>query len=87
LEDAVIEPTTGSLLESSVWWLTGFYPRTVLRNADWWDGLGWPNAQLFWAEVQSLRDQGALSPFVSAKPIGSDDEEVIEHIEAWMGST
>jgi hypothetical protein len=44
------------LLEHSVWWLTGFYPRTVLRSADWWNTIGWPNAQLFWAEVLSLRD-------------------------------
>jgi len=87
LEDAVIEPIDAPLLESSVWWLMGFYPRTVLRNSDWWDGLGWPNAQLFWAEVQSLRDQGALSPLVTTRPSGGDEEEVIEHIEAWMGST
>ena len=46
------------LLEHSVWWLLkdGFYPRTVLRSAEWWNSVGWPNAQLFWAEVLSLRD-------------------------------
>lgn len=43
------------LLEESIWWLTGFYPRTVLRNPTWWEETGWPAASLFWAEVESLR--------------------------------
>jgi len=49
------------LLEHSVWWLTGWYPRTVLRNRAWWDSVGWPNAQLFWAEVSSLRPTDLLT--------------------------
>jgi hypothetical protein len=60
------------LLESSVWWLTGWYPRTVLRNRAWWSSVGWPNAELFWAEVESLRDQ---------------HQDTIVHIEdGWIGS-
>jgi hypothetical protein len=87
LEDAVFADTDpeSPLLESSVWWLTGFYPRTVLRNQAWWDTIGWPNAQLFWAEVQSLRDQQITSP-----PLTGDagDLDTIEHINSgWMGSS
>ena len=61
LEDAVFSERKQAedmpTLESSVWWLTGWYPRTVLRNRTWWQTVGWPNAELFWAEVESLRDQ------------------------------
>lgn len=86
LEDAVFADTLpeSPLLESSVWWLTGFYPRTVLRNQAWWDTIGWPNAQLFWAEVQSLRDQPTSPPLSSQK----GDLDTIEHISSgWMGSS
>ena len=91
LEDAVFVDLKTTeylpLLESSVWWLTGFYPRTVLRNKTWWDTIGWPNAQLFWAEVQSLRDQQITSPPLSAQ---AGDLDTIEHIEGprgWLGSS
>jgi len=75
LEDATLtrqEPDK-PLLEDTVWWLTGWYPRTVLRNKIWWQTVGWPNAELFWAEVLSLRE---------CQP------NVIEHIDAvgWLGS-
>jgi hypothetical protein len=90
LEDAVFVDLKTTeylpLLESSVWWLTGFYPRTVLRNQAWWDTIGWPNAQLFWAEVQSLRDQHITSPPLSAQ---AGDLDKIEHISSssgWLGS-
>ena len=80
LEDAVFaddEVTVYPVLESSVWWLIALHPRTVLRNKLWWSAIGWPNAQLFWAEVESLRlHQG---PVV--------EEDVIEHVSSgWMGS-
>ena len=88
LEDAVFadleEPAP--LLESSVWWLTGFYPRTVLRNQAWWDSIGWPNAQLFWAEVQSLRDQPTSPPLTGQ----AGDLDTIEHVDSprgWLGSS
>lgn len=55
------------LLEESVWWLTGFYPRTVLRNRTWWDETGWPAASIFWAEVESLRaDPAAAEALLTA---------------------
>jgi len=55
------------LLEESIWWLTGFYPRTVLRNPAWWEETGWPAASLFWAEVESLRaDPAALEAHMSS---------------------
>lgn len=82
LADAVIhyeiEDTEKPILEESVWWLTGWYPRTVLRNKLWWQSIGWPNAELFWAEVLSLRDQAALT------------KDVIQHVvedQKWLGSS
>jgi hypothetical protein len=64
IEDACLpEPATDSngnplpLLESTIWWLKGWYPRTVLRNQEWWSSIGKPAAELFWAEVLSLREE------------------------------
>ena len=76
LEDAIFTNTdleSHPILESSIWWLTGWYPRTVLRSPAWWNSVGWPNAQLFWAEVQSLRDAPtAVKPVKEAGWIGSN---------------
>jgi hypothetical protein len=52
-------PADLPLLEDSVWWLTGWYPRTVFRNANWWEETGWPAASQFWAEVESRRSSAA----------------------------
>jgi hypothetical protein len=67
------------LLEDSVWWLTGWFPRTVMRNRDWWSSVGWPAASLFWSQVVSAR---------------SDQIETIESIDSpppiarsWSGSS
>jgi putative phage-type endonuclease len=81
LEDAIFDtpPPAGTLLEHSVWWLTGWYPRTVLRNRTWWDAIGWPTAQLLWAEVESIR---------ALPVILEEDEEStskIVHVGGWMG--
>lgn len=73
------------LLESSVWWLTGFYPRTVSRSAAWWASTGWPNAELFWAEVESLRLTPDRVPTSPRARRGAIDEDVVEHI-GWLGS-
>jgi hypothetical protein len=55
------------LLEESIWWLTGFFPRTVFRNPTWWEETGWPAASLFWAEVESLRaDPAAATALLEA---------------------
>jgi hypothetical protein len=73
-QDAILDALP--LLEHSVWWLTGWYPRTVLRNRTWWETVGWPNAQIFWAEVSSLREQ-------------SEQDENNDHdheVSAWIGS-
>ena len=56
LEDAKLPSCDKPLLEDTVWWLTGWFPRTVLRNKNWWQTIGLPNAELFWAEVLSLRE-------------------------------
>ena len=86
LEDATFsdedKDTDKPLLEDTVWWLTGWYPRTVLRNKQWWQSVGWPNAELFWAEVLSLRE---VQPLTSASK-NTGKEEVIEHIGGWLGS-
>jgi len=66
LEDAIFAPNPDldglPLLESSVWWLqkNGWHPRTVLRSREWWNSVGWPNAQLFWAEVLSRKEQQTI---------------------------
>ena len=86
LEDATFsdedKDTDKPLLEDTVWWLTGWYPRTVLRNKQWWQSVGWPNAELFWAEVLSLRE---VQPLTSTSK-NTGKEEVIEHIGGWLGS-
>ena len=76
LDDAVLPSVDKPLLEDTVWWLTGWFPRTVLRNKTWWLTMGWPNAELFWAEALSLRDQTEIPKVRS---------DVIEHVD-WMGS-
>jgi putative phage-type endonuclease len=84
LDDAAFttpEPTGLDLLESSVWWLTGWYPRTVLRSPTWWNAVGWPNAELFWAEVESLRSAQLESRMEEDAPV---DE--IQHVGGWLGS-
>jgi hypothetical protein len=57
LADAVLPSSDDPVLESSVWWLTGWYPRTVLRDRQWWSTVGLPAANLFWADVQAARSQ------------------------------
>jgi len=84
LADAVFTvppPPDQQLLESSIWWLTGWHPRTVLRNTAWWRAVGWPNAELFWAEVESLRSSTSATPM--EEEMGDD---VIQHVGGWMGS-
>jgi len=62
MEDAVVEPAPDlPLLESSIWWLKGWYPRTVLRNRSWWETVGWPEAELFWTQVMSARESNTTS--------------------------
>jgi hypothetical protein len=76
LEDAIFpDETDKPLLEDTVWWLVGWYPRTVLRNKIWWQTIGWPNAELFWAEALSLRESAPLK----------STTDVIEHVGGWMG--
>jgi len=77
LHDPVLDALP--LLEHSVWWLTGWYPRTVLRNRTWWNTVGWPNAQIFWAEVCSLRDQ--------ARDTIDHEEHKDNEVSGWIGST
>jgi hypothetical protein len=77
LEDAVLPPapTDLPLLESSVWWLTFWHPRTVLRNRQWWANTGLPAAQAFWSEVES--GKGASPAATSAGGVAAG---------SWMGT-
>jgi len=70
-------PKDLQLLESSVWWLTGWYPRTVLRNSNWWNSVGWPTAELFWAEVTSGRE--------AYDPVGESGDHIELVGGGWMG--
>lgn len=45
------------LLEKTLWWLTGFYHRTVLRNDAWWEETGKPAASKFWEEFQIEKEK------------------------------
>ena len=69
--EIVMPPSDLPLLESSIWTLKAWFPRTVLRNRTWWDTVGHPEAETFWAEVLSRRDL----------PV-----ETIEHVGGWLGS-
>ena len=82
LKDAQIDyNTSDDILESSVWWLTGFYPRTVLRNHEWWASVGSPAVQAFWADVLARR-----------KAIADGLILLVEKVDSfggggWMGSS
>ena len=71
--EIVMPPSDLPLLESSIWTLKAWFPRTVLRNRTWWDTVGRPEAETFWAEVLSRRDLTA-------------SESTIEHVGGWLGS-
>jgi hypothetical protein len=83
IEDIVMPapPEDLPLLEASVWWLTGWFPRTVMRNRTWWDAIGLPAAELFWTQVVSGREaQGSVLQI-------EEDGDTIKHITigGWMG--
>jgi hypothetical protein len=61
----------GELLESSYWWLTGWYARTVLRNTQWWEEEGLSAGKAFRAEMEKPDDTVV-------------DEEPI--VSGWLGS-
>lgn len=86
LEDTVFAGPAPSLpmLEDSVWWLTGWFPRTVLRNRDWWTETGWPAAQMFWASLLSLRS-GASTSTNTISHVGDEPKEPKEP-SGWIGS-
>jgi putative phage-type endonuclease len=69
--DIVMPPSDLPLLESSLWTLKAWFPRTVLRNRTWWDTVGCPEAETFWAEVLSRRDLPSST---------------IEHVGGWLGT-
>jgi hypothetical protein len=71
-------PADLPLLEDSIWWLVGWFPRTVLRNKTWWDTIGWPAAELFWAQVESGRAAGTVTLDLT--------DTTIEHVGGWIGS-
>lgn len=73
------------LLEESIWWLTGFYPRTVLRNRTWWEETGWPAASLFWAEVESYRENPSALPVPTRVTVIKEDT-VLELLEPAGGA-
>lgn len=73
------DPNTDvSILETSVWWLKNWYPRTVLRNRVWWETVAKPAAELFWAQVLSGREAAALEPVPETNTVVVKD--------GWLGS-
>ena len=69
------------VLEHTRWWLTGFYPRTVLRDRDWWETVGRPAADTFWAEYQEAIKAGPSLTNDSTPVTG-----VVVEREGWAGS-
>jgi hypothetical protein len=82
LEDATLPNTDVSILETSVWWLKHWYPRTVLRNRVWWETVGLPAAELFWAQVLSGREAAATA----ANAANAETNTVVPS-EGWQGSS
>ena len=77
LEDATLK-VPEHLIEDTIWWLVALYPRTVLRNPEWWSSTGQPAAAIFWADVEKGRDAAISSP------------DVIQHVPSspkWAGRT
>jgi putative phage-type endonuclease len=69
----IVPPTSDQpLLESSLWSLKAWFPRTVLRNRTWWNTVGLPEAETFWAQVLSRREMPQV--------------DTIEHVGGWLGS-
>jgi len=82
-KDIVMPPAdTESVLEHSVWWLTGFSPRTVLRNHEWWETVGYPNTVKFEADLKARLEQELLNPTRTSRV-------TVEHVDetggGWMG--
>jgi hypothetical protein len=80
LEDATLKALheDEDLIEDTIWWLVALYPRTVLRNPEWWSSTGQPAAATFWADVEKGRDAAISSP------------DVIQHVPSspkWAGRT
>jgi hypothetical protein len=82
LDDAILPPppTDTPILEESIWWLTGWHPRTVLRNDEWWQTIGRPAAELFWAEVESLREVTIADPYEMSSAV------IVHEGTGWIGS-
>jgi len=95
LEDAILPPmdpssnTDVSILETSVWWLKNWYPRTVLRNRTWWENMAKPAAELFWAQVLSgreLEEKPKPEPNPETEP-ETETEQEASIPSGWMGLT
>jgi hypothetical protein len=93
LEDASLPPmepssnTDVSILETSVWWLKNWYPRTVLRNRTWWKNKAKPSAEMFWAQVLSGRESKQeleLEPEPETEQ-ETEPETELETPNGWMG--
>jgi len=79
LEDLDLElESEANLLESSIWWLTGWFPRTVVRDRTWWASVGAPAATLFWSAVEAGRESQ-----VQESEIAVTKEDVCN---VWIGS-
>lgn len=77
LDDATMKvPQEGEdLIEDTIWWLVALYPRTVLRNPEWWSSTGQPAAAAFWVDVEAGRTKAA------------DTIELVPPSPKWRGST
>lgn len=74
LFDTTVPLPTMPLLEDSIWWISGWFPRTVLRDTQWWTDVGLPAGEQFWVDVHAA----PLTLSSSSTPI------VVERVQ-WMG--
>lgn len=70
------QPSSGVILESTLWWVKDFNTLTVLRNKRWWEIEGLPAYNAFWERVSAAR----LSPPARiARPLFVDDTDLEEN--------
>lgn len=65
--------TSGTVLETVVWWVRDASQKTVLRNRRWWAAVGEPAYRAYWAEVDAARADGRYATV--AKPLFLEMEE------------
>jgi hypothetical protein len=62
------------VLERSVWCIDDWYVTTVLRNRRWWNDMGKPAYEKFWAAVDQARSTGEFASRLLIEDSDSDSD-------------